>query len=61
MMGDAPKRSVGRPRKSADDKMIQVKIWMLPATRDAIKAASTAEKISFSAWIVRKIGSVGIN
>ena len=61
MMGDAPKRSVGRPRKSADDKMIQVKVWMLPATRDAIKAAAAAEKMSFSAWIVREIGNVEIN
>lgn len=49
---DGMTRPVGRPRKSADDKLIQVKVWMKPATRDAIKAAAAAEKMSFSRWVV---------
>lgn len=52
MMGDAPKRSVGRPRKSVEDKAIQTKIWMLPATREAVKAAAAKVGTNPSRWMV---------
>ena len=51
-MGDAPKRLVGRPRKSAEDKLIQVKIWMLPAAYEAIKSAAAKTGTNPSRWMV---------
>ena len=47
-----PSRPVGRPRKSADDKMIQVKVWMLPATYEAIKGAVAKVGTNPSRWMV---------